>query len=360
MPPVAGTLGPEVRGEVDLLVEVVNESYPDTVRFLASWRAGREVRQARIVGVDPAGADVDVDGAAGEGTLRVAFPEPVTDAGQVRAQLLARIARARADAPDRPLTSLERAYADAAAQRMHRCTVRDVVDLTPRLRQLSVGPLDGFVARGTDQAVTLMVPTPGRPVPDGLTWPQLQELPDDERPHGATYTIRRWHPVDQTADVWVVRHGDHGISGWAGQATVGDELVLWGPRGGHVDVPADTTRLLLVCDETALGAVAATIDDTDPAVPVHVVAEVDDGRHTVDLPGGARTTVTWVLRGGDEPGTGTRLLDTVRDLDLRAEGLFAFGAAEAGCIMPVRRHLRRVVGLDRDHVHMGGYWKRAP
>lgn len=163
---------------------------------------------------------------------------------------------------------------------------------------------------------------------------------------------------NRTADIWVVLHGGAGtIGGWAAGDVVGQPIALWGPRGQFA-LPDGTTSLLLVCDETALGAVAAIIDDTDPRLPVHVVAEVADAWHAVDLPGGPRTTVTWVFRGHDEPGTGTRLLDVVRDLDLDADGVFAFGAAEARQIMAVRRHLRNERSLPAAQVDMGGYWRR--
>lgn len=341
--------------DVRLVVEHVNESYPDTVALVAGWAGGRDPADARIVDVDRRGMALALGGAD---TIRLEFAEPVAGAQSMRAQFLAQVTEARAAAPEGPLTSLEQAYVDADAQREFRGEVVDVVDLSPRLRQVTLGEMHGFASRGFDQVVSLMVPPPERPIPTGLSWSELWALPPEQLPHCATYTIRGFDPERGTVDVWIVLHGDEGgISAWASQAEVGDVVVVWGPRG-RFRMPDDTTAMLLVCDETALGAVAAIIDDTDPAIPVHVVAEVDDARHAIDLPGGPRTATTWVFRGGDEPGTGTRLLDTVRELDLDPDGLFAFGAAEAGCIMQVRRHLRGERGLGREQVSMGGYWRR--
>jgi NADPH-dependent ferric siderophore reductase len=49
----------------------------------------------------------------------------------------------------------------------------------------------------------------------------------------------------------------------------------------------------------------------------------------------------------------------VADVDLPAGPGFAFVAGEAGCVRPVRRHLRAVGGLARERVDVDGYWRRG-
>src|SRR5690606_6528938 len=116
---------------------------------------------------------------------------------------------------------------------------------------------------------------------------------------------------------------------------------------------------LFVADESGFAAVAARIDQLDDDVDVIVIAETIDESHVVALAPEGRADIRWVYRGDDEPGTGTRLLDAVRDVDVTREGLVAFGAAESRQVSAIRRYLRRERGFAADHVSMTGYWRRA-
>jgi NADPH-dependent ferric siderophore reductase len=78
----------------------------------------------------------------------------------------------------------------------------------------------------------------------------------------------------------------------------------------------------------------------------------------VPLALGPDDAVTWSYRHGEEPGTGTRLLDGVTRLAADTGGLYAFGAAESRQITAVRRHLRHERHLPAHQVQMTGYWRR--
>ena len=159
--------------------------------------------------------------------------------------------------------------------------------------------------------------------------------------------------------MWFVLHdADAGVSGWAARAVPGDRVALWGPRRSH-EPPRHTTSQLLVADETGLGAVAAILDEADADQAIHVVLEAADADHLVDLPTGPHIMTEWLFRDGDRAGTGTRLLDAVRRLELDLAGLYAYGAAETHQISAVRAHLRSERGLAAQQVRMTGYWRRT-
>jgi NADPH-dependent ferric siderophore reductase len=190
---------------------------------------------------------------------------------------------------------------------------------------------------------------------------------------GAYYTVRRWRPEVQEIDLWMVLHHEGGepddvddprvgaAARWAAAAAPGDAVGLWGPRTAF-EPPADTDSYLLVADETGLAAVAALLEQwgagPTPPPSTTVVVEVADAEHRVALPMAAWADVRWLHRDGADPGTGTRLLDAVRSVELGPR-TYAVGAAESRQVTAIRRHLRDERGLPAERVSMTGYWRRG-
>jgi NADPH-dependent ferric siderophore reductase len=194
---------------------------------------------------------------------------------------------------------------------------------------------------------------------DGCTMAAMQQLPEERRPAGAYYTVRAWRPERGELDLWFVLHASEGaVSSWAAQAGAGDRLALWGPRLGY-EPPPGTTSQLLLADETGLAAVAAILAEIDQATAVRVLAETVDADHAISFPERPNVEIDWLYRGDDEPGTGNRFLDAVEKLPLEPEGLYAFGGAESRQLTAIRSYLRRELGLDREQVHLTGYWRRS-
>jgi NADPH-dependent ferric siderophore reductase len=252
------------------------------------------------------------------------------------------------------------ARADLAAIPTFYTTVAAVRSINDGLLEVELaGGLDAFTTRGGDQFFYMMMPRPGaEPIPDGYTMADYMAQPDDARPMGAYYTVRRWDAERRRMTIWVVLHGhDAGAGGWFERCRVGERVVIWGPR--HSFSPfADSPAQLLVADETGFAAVAAILDETPAGVHSTVVLETVDANRTVELPVGPDITVHWVFRGEDEPGTGDRLLSAVRALELDAEGLVAFGAAESRQITAVRKYVRHELGIPAARVSLTGYWRR--
>ncbi len=249
----------------------------------------------------------------------------------------------------------------AAATRV--TTVSAVRDVAVGMREVTFrgGDLATFRPLGADTFLYLLLPPPGRPelAPDSsFTWEKAFALPEEERPVGAYYTVRRWRPEVAEMDIWMVLHGDEGpASAWAGRAAVGDQVALWGPRSAY-EPPAGTDRLLLVADETGLPAVAALLAQRPAGMPVRVIAEVDDEAHRPPLPVDDNVTVTWVHRDGAAPGTTTLLLDAVVALPPFEGQPYVWGGAESRTLTKVRKEVRVNRGLPREQVSLVGYWRR--
>jgi NADPH-dependent ferric siderophore reductase len=166
--------------------------------------------------------------------------------------------------------------------------VMETTWLTPGLVRLSLGEgdLDGFtMPEATDAYLNVAIPPVDAPY-DAVFDPARvrADFPQHTWPARRRYTVRSWDPVSRTLTVDFVVHGHHGVAGqWAATAEPGDVLVFEGPNGGYrPDAAADWH--LLVGDESALPAVAASLA-TIPTGALAVVRLVCDGPdHEVELP----------------------------------------------------------------------------
>jgi NADPH-dependent ferric siderophore reductase len=174
------------------------------------------------------------------------------------------------------------------------------------------------------------------------------------------YTPAAFRPAtdDRAAelDLDFVLHGDEGpASAWAAQAGPGDELVVAGPRGSHL-APAGVSRIVLVVDETAFPAAARWLLAAGDEVPVDVLAWPQSSEAERYFDGRLPAQASVSVFSPDE------LEDALRSVTVAApvdDSVFFFLAGEATTLVPLRRHLRRELGLPADQVQASGYWKRG-
>ncbi|MBZ5737872.1 siderophore-interacting protein [Nocardioides mangrovi] len=235
-------------------------------------------------------------------------------------------------------------------------------------------------------------------------------LPDDERGHMRTYTIRDvvGEDVDTRLVVDIVVHADdHGEPGpgcaWAADARVGDRVVVLAPRRGQVYGgiefdPGTARRLLLAGDETAVPAICAVLEQLPWSATGAAFLEVPTAADvlTVQHPEGVR--VVWLAREGGAHGTRLhpavldhlgasaalpREADEVDEVDPDLwetptysssgedvdtamtvvghdlDDVYAWIAGESQVVTGLRRALVKDLGLDRRQVAFMGYWRRG-
>jgi NADPH-dependent ferric siderophore reductase len=172
-----------------------------------------------------------------------------------------------------------------------------------------------------------------------------------------SYTVRAWDPERLLLTLDFVVHGDAGIAGpWAAQAQPGDRLELMGPGGGYAPSPQADWHLM-VGDDAALPAIAASLPRVAAGVPVFTVIEVDGPEHRQPLESPGDLQAIWVHRSGG-PGEDPSLqLDAVRALSLPEGQGQAFVHGEATTVRLVRRHLVLERGLPVESLSATGYWK---
>ncbi|HEY0240881.1 MAG TPA: siderophore-interacting protein, partial [Friedmanniella sp.] len=170
-----------------------------------------------------------------------------------------------------------------------------------------------------------------------------------------TYTVRSYDELTNTMAVDFVVHGDEGLAGpWARRVQPGAEIGFFGPGGGFTpDLAADAH--LMVGDEAALPAIAASLERLPRDAEAHVFLEIeeDDCRQPVSGPDGLR--LTWVVR-GDRP-HGEALASAVRDAHLPRGCLSIFVHGNAYMVRDLRRFLCAERATTRSAISMSGYWR---
>lgn len=244
---------------------------------------------------------------------------------------------------------------------LRRIVVKSVTDLSPCMRRITftgddlfgAAGREAFSSPGFDDHVKLVLPGaagddhPGEQTPTGLEWrPGALERTRD-------YSVRTWDAASGRLDIDVVRHPGGLASAWAERARPGDSLHCAGPRSSAGDLPSADWHLL-IGDETALPAIGRWLEETPAGPTTHAFIEVPAASDRQELATSAH--VTWLARGRHiGAGTSTLLLDALREFAPPPGLGYAWCAAEAETVKPIRRLLRDVLGGERVEVH--GYWR---
>ncbi len=162
------------------------------------------------------------------------------------------------------------------------------------------------------------------------------------------------HGADPAAKNAELAHSEAGpVARWAASAQVGDSLRVLGPRGAKPYSP-EFSRYVVLADETGLPATERWFEEAPHGVAVDVVVWVANGASVRELPAHPRATVTWI---SGEPMTALaeRGIALVTAFD---EDPHVWAAAEAGTVMPLRKHLKEL-GFGAHQVSVHGYWKQG-
>ncbi|GAA3564260.1 siderophore-interacting protein [Microlunatus spumicola] len=242
---------------------------------------------------------------------------------------------------------------------LRRATVVSTEWLSPSMVRIGFTGPDLDVMRDlpySDHYIKMLFPPAGAP----YAWPFDPEQVKAEHapehwPITRTYTVRSYDELTGTMAVDFVVHGDEGIAGpWARRVKPGAEIGFYGPGGAFTpDLAADAH--LMIGDEAALPAIAASLERLPRDARAHVFLEIeeDDCRQPVAGPDGLH--LTWVAR-GDRP-HGEALAEAVRAARLPEGCLSIFVHGNAYMVRDLRRYLCAERGTTRSAISMSGYWR---
>ncbi|MDI2125359.1 siderophore-interacting protein [Yinghuangia seranimata] len=231
--------------------------------------------------------------------------------------------------------------------------------ITPHMIRVVLGGpgLAGFDPGSyTDAYVKLLFPAEGAVYPEPFDISRIRaELPREQWPRPRTYTVRRWDPVAGELSVDLVHHGDEGLAGpWAARVQPGDTAHLLGPGGGYSPDPQADWHLL-AGDESALPAIAASLEQLPSGTRAFVFVEVSGADDEQKLDTAADADVTWIHRGAAQPGE--PLVQALTAWEFPSGTPHAFVHGEAGAVKELRRLLLVERGVPRDRLSISGYWR---
>jgi NADPH-dependent ferric siderophore reductase len=234
--------------------------------------------------------------------------------------------------------------------------------LTPSLVRLVLGGpgLAGWTWDGrTDSYLVLWFPPSGAPYAAPFSVEQVEEQhPRELWPSHRHYSVRSWDEESGELTIDFVVHGDSGLAGpWARNARIGDQVVLTLPHGSYRP-DADADWHLMVGDESALPAIAASLEVLPVAARAVAILVCDGPEHELELTCPGELDVRWLHRSGD-PTDAALLVDAVRALDVPEGRVHAFVHGEAGEVRDVRRHLLGERSVPRADLSVSGYWRRT-
>ena len=212
----------------------------------------------------------------------------------------------------------------------------------------------------SDRYVKLLFPPDGVHYPEPFNLEQIErDFPRDQQPVKRTYTVRRFDPQAGELTIDFVYHGDAGIAGpWAAAAQPGDKLRLLGP-GGKYSPSEEADWHLFVGDESAIPAIASSLERLAPGAQAHVILQVEDPQEVQTLACAAQVEFTWLYRceaGGDNPRSA--LVDAVTNFEFPPGQGHLFVHGEAETIMKrIRPHLLKERCVNRDWLSISGYWR---
>ncbi|MBL1085264.1 siderophore-interacting protein [Streptomyces actinomycinicus] len=229
--------------------------------------------------------------------------------------------------------------------------------LTPHMQRVVLGGegLAGFSADTcTDHYVKLLFGAAGVTYPEPFDLERIRaELPREQWPVTRTYTVRAWDPVQRELTLDFVIHGDEGLAGpWAARARPGETVRFMGPGGAYAPDP-EADWHLLAGDESALPAIARSLETLPADARAHAFVEVSGPEEEQKID--SEVPVVWLHR-GDRP-VGEALLEAVRGLEFPEGRLHAFVHGEAGFVKELRRLLRVERQIPRENLSISGYWR---
>jgi NADPH-dependent ferric siderophore reductase len=161
------------------------------------------------------------------------------------------------------------------------------------------------------------------------------------------------NPAELDIDFFV-HDGDGPATAWARRAEPGDRVRVRGPRASRTP-PTGVRRVILGADESALPAFARWIELLPGDVEILGFVELADESDAayLDPDHVNRARVVWLHKrdGGLER--------AIRRLGAPGEECYLWVAGEATTLVPIRRYLRRELGLPAEQARVDGYWKRG-
>jgi NADPH-dependent ferric siderophore reductase len=239
-------------------------------------------------------------------------------------------------------------------------TVKGVQDLTPHMRRVCLtGPdLADYPFTCGGAHIKIMLPQPGQPhavlptpTPQGPRWEDASQ-----KPIMRTFTIRAFRREALELDIDFALHGETGpASRFALHVKPGDSLAISGP-GGPNPMLQVADNYYMVGDLTSLPAICAMADVMPSQARGHIALLVPHEQEIQDIALPAGVSLRWFIGSPDQTAA---LVSHFTSLPMTGEQSYFWFGGEEGLVVPMRRHVRRTLDVDRSRVYAVPYWRHG-
>lgn len=282
-----------------------------------------------------------------------------TDPGTI-ATLQAMVTEHLREVRQNPALCFEWLEAPPRARRAYRrMVVVGAHAITPRMRRVILAghDLSPFAEGGLH--VSLFLPGDA-PLPAAEMAETGRMAWEGEAPPGRVYTIRSIDRAAGTVAIDMLLHPVHGSvapgADFAQRAAPGMVVGMAGPGGGGMP---DSSWLFLAGDETALPAIARTLEGLSPETRAVLRIEVTDQRDELPLASPARLDLAWLHRGRVPAARSRLLLDALRRAPFPPMGAerFVWFASEAGIAREAKAFLKGRADFTAADYLAAGFWR---
>jgi NADPH-dependent ferric siderophore reductase len=283
-----------------------------------------------------------------------------TDAGTVTTLQAMVTAHLRESRRDRAL-SFHWAEAQPRAPRAYRrMAVVAARAITPRMRRITLMGDDLSTFASTGLHVSLFLPGTA-PLPAAEMTKTGRVIWDGEAPPLRAYTVRHIDARSGRLEIDMLLHPAHGAApggDFARDARPGMVVGMAGPGGGMLP---ECRFLFLAGDETALPAIARTLEGLSPDTQAVVRVEVTDQRDELTLASAADLDLRWLHRGATPAAESRLLLDALHRAPFPAAGAerFVWFAAEVAIARAAKSWLRASSDFTAADYSAVGFWRSA-
>jgi NADPH-dependent ferric siderophore reductase len=234
--------------------------------------------------------------------------------------------------------------------------------LTPHMIRIWFGgnDFDAFVRdadeRGsTDTYVKMLFARPELGLVPPYDLEALREtLAPEDMPSRRTYTIRQIDRRARAIAIDFVMHGDSGVAGpWAQHARLGDTVVISSPGGGYAP-SEEVDEHLFIGDESALPAIAASIESLPATARGRAYIEVDSDDDEMEIGAPEGVELHWLHRRGATHGTA--MVDAIEALEPPRGSVDVFAHGERAAMKRLRSLIHNQWGIPRSRMSYSAYW----
>lgn len=232
--------------------------------------------------------------------------------------------------------------------------------IAPHLVRLTLGGpgISDFVDKPvTDRYVKFLFANPELGLEPPYDMEALREqLAPEDMPVRRTYTVRRSDMESGTIEVDFVVHGDEGLAGpWARDAQIGSSICFSGPGG--MFVPKEEFDFhFFAGDETAIPAIAASLEAMTPQMKGLAVIEVADAADEMQLQAPAGMEIRWIHRKAEFTPENTILESVIREIPWPEGRVQVFAHGEREVMKRLRHFFYDEHGVDRRDMSLSAYW----